>query len=325
MALHFALASPPQSMVVLDHRAAALRLALKSKCEEEEEAETSARAGKRVRQEATASAASSSSSSGVCQDSMDLDVKPINAAAPPPTVLDVNPINAIAPPPDVLDIMPINAVAPSRQPPPPATAKELPPCLRKHVLAGLGLRADLPVHFVGEKVVTKTDVDGHQNRFRIPNAGVQRCLHAMLNLAELHAANLLYDMPPRRRTPKKPSNTKPGKEEDGVIETMKEPKHRGKVHGGLPVMLVDVDAGTKKLQLSRWDSSHGTVIKGRATSSSSASAASGWATPSRFGHSSSAPSASSASNCSKATAYSTCSSPRSTSSRFVTAFFRDAQ
>ncbi|KAG8055877.1 hypothetical protein GUJ93_ZPchr0001g31113 [Zizania palustris] len=39
-------------------------------------------------------------------------------------------------------------------------------------------------------------------------------------------------------------------------------KKKGKEHGGLDVTLVHLTAGMKKLQLTRWESSHGTIIKG---------------------------------------------------------------
>ncbi|GJN18097.1 hypothetical protein PR202_gb05219 [Eleusine coracana subsp. coracana] len=178
-------------------------------------------------------------------------------------VLDVQPINAVAPggPLAVLDVQPINAIAPPRQPPPPpATDRELPRCVRKHFLPALGLRADLPVHFIAEKTVTSTDVDAHQNRFRIPLDGVERCLRAILTPAELHAANLLHDMAPRKRTKKMKENV--NAEEEGANKKMKEPKKKGKVHGGLRVRLVDLAAGAKELQMSRWDSSRATVVKG---------------------------------------------------------------
>ncbi|GJM93594.1 hypothetical protein PR202_ga10161 [Eleusine coracana subsp. coracana] len=273
-------------MVVFDQRAAAQRLVLKrDRQEDEAEASTSSssRAGKRARQEdEDASASASASSSGVCADAVVLDVKPINAVAPGPSplvVLDVQPINAVAPGPPpplvvldvqpinavapgplaVLDDQPINAIAPPRQPPPPpATDRELPRCVREHFLPALGLRADLPVHFIAEKVVTSTDVDAHQNRFRIPLDGVERCLRAILTPAELHAANLLHDMAPRKRTKKMKEN----EEEEGAKKKMKEPKKKGKVHGGLRVRLVNLAAGAKELQMSRWDSSRATVVKG---------------------------------------------------------------
>lgn len=244
MAPHFAFASPKPSvaMVVYNPAPTAQRLVLK-RGRDEEEAEASSQAGKRERREEPASAASSSGDSA---DSIVLDVKPINAVAPPPLVLAVKPINAIAP---------------RRQPPLSATARELPPCVREHFLRALGLRTDLAVHFIAEKVVTGTDVDGHQNRFRIPLGGVESCLRAILTPAELDAANLLHDAAPRRRRPpKKPATTEPGNEEG--IKKMKEPKKKGKVHGGLRVRLVDLAAGVKELEMSRWDSSRATVIKG---------------------------------------------------------------
>lgn len=54
-------------------------------------------------------------------------------------------------------VLPLEAVLPA--------GRVEPPCLRKHYLLQLKLRADLPVYFVGERIVTKSDLDGQQNRF----------------------------------------------------------------------------------------------------------------------------------------------------------------
>jgi hypothetical protein len=40
------------------------------------------------------------------------------------------------------------------------------------------------MHFIDEKVVTTTDLDPHQNRFRIPCAGVKRRLRPILTPRE---------------------------------------------------------------------------------------------------------------------------------------------
>ncbi|RLM91297.1 hypothetical protein C2845_PM08G21850 [Panicum miliaceum] len=163
---------------------------------------------------------------------------------------------------DVLDVEPISAIPLQLPPPPPPLAgREAPPCLRRHFLEALGLRADLPVHFIDEKFVTSTDLDPHQNRFRIPGAGVKRHLRAILTSRELDEANLLRDPTPRSRTrqahpappPSEPRNVAaegdqpPGKK-------IKKPKRKGKVHGGLSVKLVDPHAGAKELLMSRWES-----------------------------------------------------------------------
>ncbi|RLN24423.1 hypothetical protein C2845_PM07G18610 [Panicum miliaceum] len=134
------------------------------------------RAGKRRRRQESATA-SPAGAGGM--------VVPCAAAAP--AVLDVKPISAIPPP----------------QPPPPPAGREEPPCLRSHFLVELGLRADLPVHFIDEKRVTSTDLVAQQNRFRIPSDGVERCLRAILTPAELREANLLGDPTPRLRTRKR--------------------------------------------------------------------------------------------------------------------------
>lgn len=54
-------------------------------------------------------------------------------------------------------VLPLEAVLPA--------GRVEPPCLREHYLLQLKLRADLPVYFVGERILTKSDLDGQQNRF----------------------------------------------------------------------------------------------------------------------------------------------------------------
>jgi hypothetical protein len=119
------------------------------------------------------------------------------------------------------------------------------------------LRMDLPVHFIAEKAVTATDLVSDQNRFRIPNEGVMRNLRPMLTPLERKAANLLDEVAPRPpRLPKLP--TVPG----GPGEKAARRKRKGKKHGGLPVLVVGLHAGVRELQLSRWESSGVTIIKG---------------------------------------------------------------
>jgi hypothetical protein len=69
-----------------------------------------------------------------------------------------------------LELEPISAAVPPhpRTPSPDAAERssgQEPPCLRKNFLVALGLRADLPVHFIDdEKCLKATDLDPHQNR-----------------------------------------------------------------------------------------------------------------------------------------------------------------
>jgi hypothetical protein len=79
----------------------------------------------------------------------------------------------------------------------------------------------------------------------------------MLTLLERKAANLLDEVAPRPpRLPKPP--TVPG----GPGEKAVTRKRKGKKHGGLPVLVVGLHAGVRELQLSRWESSGVTIIKG---------------------------------------------------------------
>ncbi|CAD6230276.1 unnamed protein product [Miscanthus lutarioriparius] len=177
----------------------------------------------------------------------------------------------------ILDVAPINTLPPLLRLPVPAAGREEPPCLRRHFLVALGLRADLPVHFIDDKYVTSTDLDSHQNRFRIPSNGVERRLRPLLNPQELDAASLLHDPCPVPRT-KRPrlelqlAGPPPEPQNNGAAEgqgeqlppgrKIKKPKKKGKVHGGLRVKLVSLAAGAKELQMSRWESSRGTIVKG---------------------------------------------------------------
>ncbi|CAO2165906.1 unnamed protein product [Urochloa humidicola] len=176
-------------------------------------------------------------------------------------------LHAASEPPPFGDFAPISAVPPRLPQHSPFVAggsgREEPPCLRKHFLVALGLRSDLPVHFVAEKLVTATDLDAHQSRFRIPSDGVERRLRALLTPRELDEANLLHDPPPMPRKRPEPSSSS---EQQGVAaegKKMKKPKRKGKVHGGLRVKLVDLAAGaSRELRMSRWESSRGTIVKG---------------------------------------------------------------
>ncbi|CAL4962105.1 unnamed protein product [Urochloa decumbens] len=208
-----------------------------------------AAAAKRARQEEAASTSSSSSASSATTAAALF----VRAASAPPPFGDFEPISAV----------PISAVPSQLLPPPPPllAGREEPPCLRSHFLAALGLRADLPVHFIDDKHLTGTDLDPHQNRLRLPMDGAVHRLRPLLTPAELHAANLLLlpDPKPRAQPPKKPQGGGAVAEDE---KAGKKPKAKGKVHGGLRVNLVSLAAGAKELLLSRWDSTHATVVKG---------------------------------------------------------------
>jgi hypothetical protein len=150
------------------------------------------------------------------------------------------------PPREPINAVPLSAVAPN------VFVRTEPPWLRRELLPYLRLRYDLPVYFIAEKAVTATDLDRRQNRFRLPSEGVMRNLRRMLSPLERKAANLLHEECPR--PPKLPKQPKvPGE---------KRTKRQGKKHGGLPALVIEPYAGIRELQLSRWDSSAGTVIKG---------------------------------------------------------------
>lgn len=149
----------------------------------------------------------------------------------------------MAPPP--IDAVPLAAVAPNRAEP---------SWIRTRLFRQLGVRLDMKAHFIGEKAVTGTDLDRQQNRFRLPNDGVQHHLMGMVSDAELKATDLLHEEGPRPRPPKRPRI----QGEQGGNRT----KKTGKKHVGLPVVVVDADGRTKQLKLKQWESSRSTVIHG---------------------------------------------------------------
>jgi hypothetical protein len=151
-----------------------------------------------------------------------------------------------------INAAPLSAVAPKKANMATAVVHAEPSWLRSELLPHLRLRFDLPVYFIAEKTVTITDFVRQQNRFRLPSEGVIRNLRPMLSPLERKAANLLHEECPRpSKLPKRPK-----------VPGEKRAKRQGKKHGGLPVLVVEPYAGIRELQLSRWDSSAGTVIKG---------------------------------------------------------------
>ncbi|CAM0954910.1 unnamed protein product [Alopecurus aequalis] len=156
--------------------------------------------------------------------------EPINAA----------PLCALAPNPKKTKLAPV--------------VRAEPRWLRRGLLPHLGFRMDLPVRFIDEKAVTATDLVPHQNRFRLPSEGVARNLWPLLSPLERSSANMLHEEAPREPRPPKLLPPRAQGEKAG--------KRKGRKHGGLPVLVVEPHAGVRELQLARWDSSGGTVIKG---------------------------------------------------------------
>lgn len=107
--------------------------------------------------------------------------------------------------------------------------------------------------------MTKSDLDAQQNRFRLWADGVCRLL-PILTDKEAAAANLLCGQPRIRRA----SPTTPP-EDDDRVQGRRGRKRPGRKHGGLPVHVVassNLSIEMTQLELSRWDGSQGTVIKG---------------------------------------------------------------
>ncbi|KAE8799787.1 hypothetical protein D1007_24885 [Hordeum vulgare] len=113
-----------------------------------------------------------------------------------------------------------------------------PSWLRRSLLPHLRLPVDLPVHFIGEKVVTATDFDPRQRRFQLPPYGVEHNLRPILTAEELEFANLSYE----------DDNATTTEEQGTTGEKRKKRRHRG---GGLAVVVVDVRAGSIELGVSR--------------------------------------------------------------------------
>uniref|UniRef100_A0ACD5VTI6 Uncharacterized protein n=1 Tax=Avena sativa TaxID=4498 RepID=A0ACD5VTI6_AVESA len=148
-----------------------------------------------------------------------------------------------------VDAVPLSFAAPRAEP----------PWLRQR----LGLRLDLTVHFVGEKAVTVTDLDGQQNRFRLPTEPVLRVLRSILFDEELDAAKIpRAGMEVAPVAPKKPPPTKEELLQGKGNIVKRTNRKQGAKHGGLPVSLCNVDAGVMDLRLTRWESTHAVVVKG---------------------------------------------------------------
>ncbi|CAM0880307.1 unnamed protein product [Alopecurus aequalis] len=147
------------------------------------------------------------------------------------------------------DAASLSAVAPKKKKLAAEVVRAEPPWLRTGLLRYLGYRIDLPVRFIDEKVVTATDLVPHQNRFRLPREGVIRNLWPFLSPLQRNAANMLHEEAPRPpKVPKLP------KQPAGARST-----------GGFPCSWscpTGGHVGIRELQLARWDSSGGTVIKG---------------------------------------------------------------
>ncbi|KAE8798468.1 hypothetical protein D1007_26343 [Hordeum vulgare] len=129
-----------------------------------------------------------------------------------------------------------------------------PPGLREPggLLPYLRLCCNLPICFIDEKTMTATDVHPQQNRFRLPIDSVMRNLRPLLSQLDREAANLVNVGTPRPRLPKLLPKV-PGQ---------KTKKIKGREHGGLPVLVIESNAGIRELQLTRWESSGVCVIKG---------------------------------------------------------------
>ncbi|KAG8075986.1 hypothetical protein GUJ93_ZPchr0006g43715 [Zizania palustris] len=129
--------------------------------------------------------------------------------------------------------------------------------MRKILFSQLELRFDL----ITKKTVTKSDLSPHQNHFRLPTDAMQRRLLPILTADEAAATNLQKDIPRRVRARWQPENR------DTVVDGKREPQEKmrqkkWKKHNRLDMTLVHLNAGMNKLHLSRWESSHGTIIKG---------------------------------------------------------------
>ncbi|KAB8108027.1 hypothetical protein EE612_043293 [Oryza sativa] len=156
-----------------------------------------------------------------------------------------------------IDAVPLAAVAPASSSS--LAAGEVPnepSWIRKIVFYRLGLPYDLPLVFIEEKTVTRTDLDSHQNRFRLACGGVGRSLIPMLTRREAIAASFLRKEEDEAQAA---GLTPPQPEENN---RRKKKKKKGRSHGGLPVTLVHLRGGMKRLLLTRWDSSGAAIIKG---------------------------------------------------------------
>uniref|UniRef100_A0A0D9V3U1 TF-B3 domain-containing protein n=1 Tax=Leersia perrieri TaxID=77586 RepID=A0A0D9V3U1_9ORYZ len=130
-----------------------------------------------------------------------------------------------------------------------------PAWIRGNLLPSLGLPSDSPLHFIGEKAVTASDLSSQQGRFFLPT-GMRPRLVPLLSTEERNAADLQPD--------KVPGAAGVGEE----AATKKVPANRGGKEGA-SVMLAARrgdgagEDGFFELKLKRWEASDGAVIKGK--------------------------------------------------------------
>ncbi|KAG6499369.1 hypothetical protein ZIOFF_039135 [Zingiber officinale] len=113
---------------------------------------------------------------------------------------------------------------------------------------------DVGVWFIAKKTVEKSDLVAQQNRLYLPTDSVATNLVVLLSPEERVAANLDGDIYRERK------RSRTDEETDEMM--VRKRKATGRAHGGLPVRVYARCGFVSFLQLTRWDGSGGTVVKG---------------------------------------------------------------
>ncbi|BAS95380.1 Os05g0567000 [Oryza sativa Japonica Group] len=142
----------------------------------------------------------------------------VSAAGEPMLIDAAAPIAA-----EPIDAVPLQAVAahvpraavPQRvddddaAPPPPAW-------IRGELLPLLGLRGDLPLHFICRKRVEASDLSAQQSRFLIPQAAASLRLCPLLSAAEREAAKLVEEFLHKKKKSPEPKPREKGEKSPGL-------------------------------------------------------------------------------------------------------------
>ncbi|KAF0927180.1 hypothetical protein E2562_030987 [Oryza meyeriana var. granulata] len=178
-----------------------------------------------------------------------------NAAAP---AIAVERMDAAAPEP--IDAVPLRAVLVRRAalPLPGRVEDDLPPppppaWIRDELLPLLGLRGDLPLHFICRKRVEVSDLAAQQSRFLIPRAAVIRHVRPLLSAAGRQAANLVEENLQKKKKQPKPEQPDGGKK----------PREKGEKSPGLVVHVVVNRAVPMAMEMTRRGSNCHTIIRQR--------------------------------------------------------------
>uniref|UniRef100_A0A0E0D6E5 Uncharacterized protein n=1 Tax=Oryza meridionalis TaxID=40149 RepID=A0A0E0D6E5_9ORYZ len=145
--------------------------------------------------------------------------------APPPATVEPMLIDAAAPiATEPIDAVPLQAAA-AHVPPAAVPQKEEddddaapppPAWIRGELLPLLGLRGDLPLHFICRKRVEASDLSAQQSRFLIPQAAASLRLRPLLSAAEREAAKLVEEFLHKKKKSPEPKPREKGEKSPGL-------------------------------------------------------------------------------------------------------------